>query len=139
VVLDALPLTPNGKLDRIALPAPEDRPELEAPYVAPRSLAEEILAEIWAEVLGLESVGVHDNFFELGGHSLAATQVVSRVRDGLGIKVAVRSVFEASTIAALAEVVEEIILDEIESVSESDGLGVLTKMPPGSGDAEGVA
>ena len=81
VFLDTLPLTPNGKVDRKALPAPDqNRPEAEESYVAPRTPVEELLAEIWAEVLKLDKVGVHDNFFELGGHSLLATQVISRVR-----------------------------------------------------------
>ena len=75
--LDALPLTPNGKIDRKALPAPDQSsPELGASYVAPRTAEEELIAEIWAEVLKVDKVGIHDNFFDLGGHSLKATQVV---------------------------------------------------------------
>ena len=93
VVLEALPLTPNGKLDRQALPAPDRQPAAQG-YLAPRTAAEEALADIWAEVLGLERVGVHDNFFELGGHSLLATQVAARVRvayPGIESTVATRS------------------------------------------------
>src|SRR5205085_6382755 len=71
VLLEALPLTPNGKVDRLALPAPAQvRGEAEEPFVAPRTPIEEVLAGIWAEVLGLERVGVFDNFLEIGGHSL---------------------------------------------------------------------
>ena len=68
--LDALPLTPNGKVDRRALPEPELRPELELTFVAPRTPIEEMLANIWASVLGIEKVGVHNNFFDLGGDSI---------------------------------------------------------------------
>jgi thioesterase domain-containing protein len=106
VVLDELPLTPNGKLDRAALPAPDDRSEFDAGYAAPRTPAEEILAEIWCDVLRLEQAGIHDDFFELGGHSLVATQVVSRSnKRGLGL--AVRDVFEHPTLIALARVAEK--------------------------------
>src|SRR5262249_15934002 len=81
VELAALPLTVNGKIDRAALPAPDGvRPELAAGYVAPRTTTEELLAGIWADVLGIDRVGVHDDFFELGGHSLLATQVTSRAQ-----------------------------------------------------------
>jgi amino acid adenylation domain-containing protein len=106
VWLNSLPLTPNGKVDRRALPAPgRDRPELEQAYQPPRTPTEEILAGIWAELLGLERVGIHDNFFALGGHSLLATRVVFRVQQAFGVELPLRSLFEAPTIAGLALVI----------------------------------
>jgi amino acid adenylation domain-containing protein len=106
VVLEALPLTPNGKVDRRALPQPELRPELEPTFVAPRTPIEEILANIWGCVLGIEQVGIDDNFFELGGHSLLATQVISRVRNTLAVELPLRSLFETPTVASFAQQVE---------------------------------
>ncbi|MFL6194099.1 MAG: amino acid adenylation domain-containing protein [Thermoanaerobaculia bacterium] len=107
VALRAFPLTPSGKLDRGALPPPGAAPEeKEAGYVAPRNPVEEVLAGIWAGLLGRERVGVHDDFFELGGHSLLGAQLVSRVRDALGIEPSLRSVFETPTVAGLAGQVE---------------------------------
>ncbi len=105
VFLESLPLTPNGKVDRKALPAPEVGSQLAHRYVAPRTSTEEILAGIWAEVLGVERVGIYDNFFELGGHSLLATQVVARVLD---VDLPLTSLFESPTIAALAAVITEL-------------------------------
>ncbi|HST62687.1 MAG TPA: condensation domain-containing protein, partial [Longimicrobium sp.] len=105
VVLEAFPVTANGKVDRAALPAP-DTPGSRGTYVAPRTPAEERMAGIWAEVLGVERVGGEDNFFELGGHSLLATQLVSRVREAFRTELPLRAVFEAPTLAELAGRVE---------------------------------
>jgi amino acid adenylation domain-containing protein len=105
VVLDAMPLSPNGKIDRRQLPAPEFTAQEET-YVAPSTPAEEVIAGIWAEVLAAARVGAHDNFFALGGHSLLATRVVSRLRDAFGVEVSLRALFEAPTVAGLAERVE---------------------------------
>ena len=104
VVLSAIPLTPNGKIDRRALPAPDrTRADLDGVFVAPRTPSEELLAGIWAEVLGLERVGIHDDFFALGGHSLLATQVLARLCSALNVELPLRAMFEASTVADLAE------------------------------------
>jgi amino acid adenylation domain-containing protein len=108
VFLEALPLTPNGKVDRHALPAPDGtREALVDAYVAPQTPTEEMLVNIWSDVLAVEPVGVSDNFFDLGGHSLLATQVMSRLREAFGVEVALRELFEQPTVRELARRVDE--------------------------------
>jgi acyl carrier protein len=108
VSLKKLPLTPNGKVDRKALPVPnQERPELGETFVAPRTPVEKKLAEIWTRVLGLDQIGINDNFFELGGHSLLATQVISQVINLFGVKVPLRFLFQAPTVADMAVVVAQ--------------------------------
>ena len=130
VRLDELPLTPSGKVDRGLLPAPGSVQRSE--FIAPRTPVEEKIAEIWAEVLRVDRVGMDDNFFELGGHSLLATQVVSRMRAILKLDIPLRSLFEAPTVGDLATVITrqqtgqmnetemERILEELESMSNDD-------------------
>jgi amino acid adenylation domain-containing protein len=109
VVLDEFPLSTNGKVERKALPAP-DQSGLGSTgsYVAPQTPTQEMLASIVAEVLRLERVGLHDNFFEMGGHSLSATQVVARARGMFGVELSVRVLFEAPTVAELAQAIERL-------------------------------
>ncbi|WP_161625815.1 condensation domain-containing protein, partial [Singulisphaera acidiphila] len=109
VLLDALPLTPNGKVDRNALPNPKANNLASGePYEAPRTQAETLVAQTWELVLKRERVGIHDDFFELGGHSLLATQVVSRLRDAFDTDIPLRTLFEATTVAALAQRLDEL-------------------------------
>ena len=91
VFLNELPRTPNGKVDRSKLPPPDDsRPSLDQGFVEPRSEIEELVAQVWREVLKVERVGVYDNFFDLGGHSLLATRVVARLRTNFSIDLPLR-------------------------------------------------
>jgi amino acid adenylation domain-containing protein len=102
VFLDTVPLTSNGKLDFKSLPAPDRARQPRSAFVAPRTEVERRLAEIWAQMLGVESVGVHERFFDLGGYSLLAMQVVSRVRDSFGVSLELVEMFEAPTVAEMA-------------------------------------
>ena len=121
-----------------ALPAPaEANVEAGQCYVAPRTLIEQRLADIWSEVLGLDKVGVNNDFFELGGHSLLATRVASRIREAFQVELPLRRLFEAPTIADLALAVlqqqaeqvqsEEVmgLLAELEKLSEGEALSIL--------------
>ncbi len=120
ITLDALPLTPSGKIDHRALPAPDSvRPELEQDFIAPSTPFEEILAEIWQKVLGLDQIGVYDNFFDLGGHSLLATQIVSRVQYRFEIDLPLSCLFEAPTIADMASQIERALVAQIEALEEA--------------------
>jgi acyl carrier protein len=109
VLLDALPLTPTGKLDRLALRQPDSGlPNRLEEAVGPRTPTEEVLADIWAEVLGIERVGIRDDFFVLGGHSLLVMQAVSRIRQALGVDVPFETVFDSPTVAELGAVVDRL-------------------------------
>ncbi|MGH3857977.1 MAG: phosphopantetheine-binding protein, partial [Pseudonocardiaceae bacterium] len=107
----------NGKLDRKALPPPDFAAVVSVGYVAPRTDAERVLAEIWAEVLGVEQVGVENNFFELGGDSLRSLQLTSRTRAAFDVTLTPRDIRTACTVSALAELVEEKILSELERIA----------------------
>ncbi|MFE2031675.1 amino acid adenylation domain-containing protein [Streptomyces scopuliridis] len=113
VALERLPLTTNGKLDRRALPAPEYGSR--ASYVAPRTPTEEAVAEIWAEVLGLERTGIEEDFFSLGGNSVLSLRVIARVRTVFDINPSARVMFDFPTIAQLAGKIEELIIEDIEN------------------------
>ncbi|WP_448265466.1 amino acid adenylation domain-containing protein [Nostoc sp. DSM 114159] len=117
VLLESLPLTSNGKVDRRALPKPDLDSTLRELYVAPRTPTEEMLAQIWAQVLKLEQVGIHDNFFELGGHSLLATQLLSRIRNIFKVELVLRELFAASTVAELAQSIGQLQQQDSEITS----------------------
>ena len=140
VFLDQLPMTPNGKVDRRALlAAGQPIPVAERAYVPPRTPTEETLVGVWAEILGVDRVGVEDDFFELGGHSLLATRVISRVLNSFQVELPVRSLFEAPTIADMAVVIaqnqanqaEEVdvarLLAELEALSDEQGKQLLAE------------
>jgi acyl carrier protein len=104
VTLDRLPHTPNGKLDRRALPAPgRDRSAVDETYIPARTPIEAELVQIWRDILGIAQVGVYDNFFALGGHSLLATRVIARIDYAFAIQLPLQAIFEAPTVADLAE------------------------------------
>ncbi|OUS31221.1 hypothetical protein A9Q99_04280 [Gammaproteobacteria bacterium 45_16_T64] len=103
--LPAWPLTPNGKIDRKALPDPDIR-RVDGDFIAPRNDSEELIAGIWCQVLGTSQVSINADFFSIGGHSLLATQVVARIRQGFGIELSVRALFENPTIELLVSVIE---------------------------------
>jgi amino acid adenylation domain-containing protein len=117
VLLDELPLTDNGKIDRRALPVPLPA-DVQDDATSPRTPAEELLSNIWIEILRTRSVGLHDNFFDLGGHSLLATQVVSRVRETFNVELPLRALFENPTIAELAQ--------SVDAALQSETVGTLT-------------
>ncbi|MFC8453651.1 amino acid adenylation domain-containing protein [Kitasatospora sp. NPDC057223] len=124
VVVPALPLTANGKLDLAALPDPD--PGIGNEYLAPRTDAELLVAELWQEVLGVPKVGALDDFFELGGDSLLVTRVAARIRSTVGLDVPIRDVFESPTPAALAARIEALLIAEIDALSDAEAAGHLS-------------
>jgi amino acid adenylation domain-containing protein len=106
VKLDSIPLTPHNKVDRNALPNPGySRPELDTPWIAPRTALERDLSKIWAEVLCVDQIGIHDNFLDLGGHSLAATRIISRVVQMFRVELPIKALFDSPTVAQMATVI----------------------------------
>ena len=121
VELENLPLTTNGKLDRRALPVPERASlELGKGYVAPRTLIEQTLAEIWRHVLGVDQVGVYDDFFELGGHSLLATRLISKIRSQMNVDLPLKALFERGSVAQLAQLIEKAEKSDIPPIQPVD-------------------
>ena len=136
MVLDALPLTATGKVDRRSLPPPDGaRPDLDTPYLAPRTPVEEALALIWAEVLGVDPVGVRDHFLELGGDSLLATQIVSRVLERFALLLAPNALLEAGTVADMAAVVLEALAEQVGARALTTALAELERPRPGDPSA----
>ena len=117
--LETLPLLPNGKVNRHALPAPDSsRPELRRPFAAPENPTQSRLVELWMNVLALDQVGIDDDFFELGGDSILATRLVSRVRRTFGVELPLRELFWKPTVSELAPVIEELVIEQLEDLSE---------------------
>ncbi|MDI1294239.1 MAG: amino acid adenylation domain-containing protein, partial [Methylobacter sp.] len=115
--LDAMPLNANGKLDRNALPESATQTDNTASYVAPRDEAEEAVADIWREVLGVQQLSIHDDFFELGGHSLSGVQVTAKVQELFNIEVPVNILFEAATVAKFVDRMAEYpVIEPLEAI-----------------------
>jgi acyl-CoA synthetase (AMP-forming)/AMP-acid ligase II/acyl carrier protein len=119
VIVDEIPKGPTGKLQRIGL-AEKLASQLKAEFVAPGDPFEDALARIWTEVLGIKLIGVHDNFFALGGDSLLATQLVSRVRAAFRVELPLGTIFKEPTVAKQALVIEDMLLKEIEKLTEEE-------------------
>lgn len=125
VFLPALPLTPNGKVDRRHLPEPMEEILQQGEFVAPRSTVEKLLADVWAQVLGLDHIGVHDNFFALGGDSIRSIQVVSRASQA-GVRFTSKQLFQNQTIAELSPVVEKTALLPSQEEEIASGMAPIT-------------
>jgi acyl carrier protein len=119
VAIDALPVTTNGKLDRAALPAPE-RELLDTGSSAPEGPTEQAIAEMLEELIELDGVGRDDNFFELGGHSLMGAQLVARIQERFGVELPLLAVFDNPTVAEMAVVVSDAVLELVESMSDEE-------------------
>jgi acyl carrier protein len=143
VLLDVLPLTPNGKVDKRALPAPDASAAAADTYVAPRTPTEGTVARIWQDVLKKERIGVTESFLDLGGHSLLAIRVLGRINKELGVRLALRALFETPTVTQIAAIVDTELrareeaelaraLAEIEGLSDEQVRGLTT----GAGEAK---
>jgi acyl carrier protein len=129
VRLDQIPLTQNGKVDRKALPGPEEnRPELETTFVAPQTVTESKLAGIWAQTLNVKRVGIHDDFFEMGGASVPAVQVIARIAQSFQVELPLQTIFQTPTIAQLSQTIEELLIAEIEKLSDEEAEKLLANL-----------
>jgi acyl carrier protein len=137
VFLKKFPLTPSGKIDRKVLPMPEQlRPDLGKQFVAPSTPLEIDIAQIWCDVFRLNKIGRDDNFFELGGHSLIAIQIIARIRQKLGVELALPSIFKFPTVGHLAATIleslliaadeEELTLKWLDEMNDDDAKKLLT-------------
>ncbi|MEV4492921.1 amino acid adenylation domain-containing protein [Micromonospora coxensis] len=124
VRLDALPLTPNGKLDRAALPAPAATASGDG-YVPPRTDAENLVAEVYADILQVEKVGAHDDFFALGGNSLRGMRAMARIRAEVDVELPMRALFSSPVVADLAAVIEQRIAAELDQLSDTEVAALL--------------
>ncbi|HEX9732029.1 MAG TPA: amino acid adenylation domain-containing protein [Thermoanaerobaculia bacterium] len=124
VQLDELPKTANGKIDRLALPDPSSLESSGATPSGgePRTVVEQLLAQIWAEVLQVDMVGIHDSFFDLGGHSLTALRMLGRVTQILGTQIPMNQIFETETIAGMADAIEKLRCNEGPAVARFEPL-----------------
>jgi len=143
IFVDSLPLTPNGKVDRKMLPAPDQSGlEQQTPFVQPSTPEEKVIAEIWAQVLKVDRVGVHDHFFDLGGHSLLAMQIISRVREAFHVQLPLRALFDNPTVASLAVQIAQVqaskavpkemadVIADLESLSDEEAQRLLAQESP---------
>jgi acyl carrier protein len=112
VLLETLPLTANGKLDRAALPAPDDASAPASTRIAPRTETEATIARIWRDVLKKEEIGVTESFLDLGGHSLLAIRVLGRISKELGVRLALRALFETPTVEAVAAMIDREVAEK---------------------------
>ncbi len=125
VRLEAMPLTPNGKVDRRALPDPAVNLANSSGFVGPRSQTEQELAEVWAQLLQVEPIGVRDNFFDLGGHSLMATQLVSRILNRFAVDLKLQEVFNAPTIEGLAALIDAALIEMSDDAAFDEALAMV--------------
>ncbi|MFY9226983.1 MAG: SDR family oxidoreductase [Blastocatellia bacterium] len=105
------------------------RPTLQTAYEKPRNEIEEQISDIWQQLLGVKDIGIHDNFFELGGHSLLATQIVTRLRAMYQVELSLQKLFEHPTVAELAELIEELLLEQLEEMSDEEALDLINQNP----------
>lgn len=126
VPLDSLPLTANGKIDRQRLTElSKSKGSLDDSFVAPRTELEEELAGLWAEILKVDRVGINDNFFDLGGHSLLATRLIFQLREHFHVDLPLRALFEAPTVAAIAPIIVQSQIEQVDSEDMAQALSAL--------------